>query len=97
MQDLTTGSLSRHLLKTTSMMLVGMTLQTLYILVDLYWVGHLGTAAVTAAGIGGNVAFIVLAASQALGVGTTSLIAQAAGQAWPDPAPMARLAAFGGV
>jgi putative MATE family efflux protein len=80
MQDLTTGSLSRHLLSTTSMMLVGMTLQTLYVLVDLYWVGHLGTAAVTAAGIGGNVAFIVLAASQALGVGTTSLIAQAAGR-----------------
>ncbi|MEO6224176.1 MAG: MATE family efflux transporter [Vicinamibacterales bacterium] len=80
MQDLTTGSLSRHLLKTTAMMLVGMTMQTLYVLVDLYWVGHLGTSAVTAAGIGGNVAFIVLAASQALGVGTTSLIAQAAGR-----------------
>lgn len=80
MQDLTTGSISRHLLKTTSMMLVGMALQTLYVLVDLYWVGHLGTAAVTAAGIGGNMAFIVLAASQSLGVGTTSLIAQAAGR-----------------
>jgi len=80
MQDLTTGSLSRHLLKTTAMMLVGMTLQTMYVLVDLYWVGHLGTAAVTAAGIGGNFTFIVLAASQALGVGTTSLIAHAAGR-----------------
>jgi putative MATE family efflux protein len=80
MQDLTTGSVTRHLLKTTSMMLVGMTLQTLYVLVDLYWVGHLGTAAVTAAGIGGNMAFIVLAVSQALGVGTTTLIAQASGR-----------------
>jgi putative MATE family efflux protein len=86
MKDLTTGSLPGHLLKTTSMMLVGMTLQTLYVLVDLYWVGHLGTAAVTAAGIGGNVAFIVLAASQALGVGTTSLIAQAAGRKDHDEA-----------
>jgi len=34
-QDLTTGSLSRHLLKTTGFMLVGMVLQTLYALVDL--------------------------------------------------------------
>ena len=83
MKDLTTGSLSRHLLNTTAMMLVGMVLQTLYVLVDLYWVGHLGTTAVTAAGIGGNVAFIVLAATQALGVGTTSLIAQAAGRKDP--------------
>jgi len=80
MKDLTTGSVSRHLLNTTAMMLVGMVLQTLYVLVDLYWVGHIGTTAVTAAGIGGNVAFIVLAATQALGVGTTSLIAQAAGR-----------------
>lgn len=86
MKDLTTGSLPGHLLKTTSMMLVGMTLQTLYVLVDLYWVGHLGTAAVTAAGISGNVAFIVLAASQALGVGTTSLIAHAAGRKDHDEA-----------
>ena len=86
MKDLTTGSLPGHLLKTTSMMLVGMALQTLYVLVDLYWVGHVGTAAVTAAGIGGNVAFIVLAASQALGVGTTSLIAQAAGRKDHDEA-----------
>jgi len=86
MQDLTTGSPSRHLLKTTSMMLVGMILQTLYVLVDLYWVGHLGTEAVTAAGIGGNMAFVVLAASQALGVGTTTLIAQAAGRKDHDEA-----------
>ena len=42
MQDLTTGSLSRHLLKTTSFMLVTMLLQSLYFLVDLYWVGRLG-------------------------------------------------------
>jgi len=58
------------------MMLVGMLMQTLYVLEDLYWVGHLGTEAVAAAGVGGNFTFIVLAASQALGVGTTSLIAQ---------------------
>ena len=39
MEDLTTGSISRHLLKTTSFMLVTMVFQTLYFLVDLYWVG----------------------------------------------------------
>ena len=41
MQDLTTGSLSRHLLKTTSFMLVSMVFQTLYVLIDLYWVFNL--------------------------------------------------------
>ena len=42
MEDLTTGSITRHLLKTTSFMLVTMVFQTLYFLVDLYWVGRLG-------------------------------------------------------
>ena len=80
MQDLTQGSITGHLLKTTGFMLVGMVLQTLYVLVDLFWVGRLGTEAVAAVAVGGNVTFIVLAASQALGVGTTSLIAQAVGR-----------------
>ena len=80
MQDLTTGSLTRHLLKTTSFMLVGMVAQTLYVLVDLYWVGRLGTEAVAAVGLSGNLMFVVLAATQMLGVGTTTLISHAAGR-----------------
>jgi len=47
--DLTTGSLTRHLPKTASFMLVTMVFQTLYFLIDLYWVGHLGKEAVAAA------------------------------------------------
>src|SRR4026208_2528102 len=50
MQDLTTGSVTRHLLKTSSFMLVTMVFQTLYFLVDLYWVGRLGKEAGAAAG-----------------------------------------------
>ena len=80
MQDLTTGSLTGHLLRTTGYMLVSMIFQTLYVLVDLYWVGRLGTAAVAAVGISGNLTFIVLAATQMLGVGTTTLVAHATGR-----------------
>jgi putative MATE family efflux protein len=80
MNDLTTGSLTRHLLQTTSYMLVTMLFQTLYVLVDLYWVGRLGTEAVAAVGISGNLLFIVLAATQMLGVGTTTLVAHAVGR-----------------
>jgi putative MATE family efflux protein len=80
MQDLTTGSLSSHLLKTTSFMLVGMVFQTLYVLVDMYWVGRLGTEAVAAVGLSANLTFIVLAATQMLGVGTTALVSHAIGR-----------------
>ena len=79
MQDLTTGSLTGHLLKTTSFMLVSMVFQTLYVLIDLYWVGRLGTDAVAAVGLSGNLMFIVLAATQMLGVGTTTLVSHATG------------------
>lgn len=80
MQDLTTGSLTRHLLTSASYTLVGMVFQTLYILIDLYWVGRLGTTAVAAVGVSGNVMFLVLAGSQMLGVGTTTLVSHATGQ-----------------
>jgi MATE family, multidrug efflux pump len=71
--------LTGHLLRTTSYMLVSMIFQTLYVLVDLYWVGRLGTDAVAAVGLAGNLTFIVLAATQMLGVGTTTLVAHATG------------------
>ncbi len=80
MQDLTTGPITRHLLKTTSFMLVTMVFQTLYFLIDLYWVGRLGTAAVAAVGIAGNLTFIVLALTQMLGVGTTAVVSHAVGR-----------------
>ena len=80
MQDLTTGPVTRHLLKTTSFMLVTMVFQTLYFLIDLYWVGRLGTAAVAAVGIAGNLSFIVLALTQMLGVGTTTVVSHAVGR-----------------
>ena len=80
MQDLTTGSVTRHLLKTTGYMLVTMVFQTLYFLVDLYWVGRLGKEAVAGVAIAGNLTFIVLAVTQMLGVGVTTLVSHAAGQ-----------------
>jgi putative MATE family efflux protein len=80
MQDLTTGPITRHLMKTTGYMLVMMVFQTLYFLIDLYWVGRLGTAAVAAVGIAGNLTFIVLALTQMLGVGTTVTVSHAVGR-----------------
>jgi putative MATE family efflux protein len=80
MQDLTTGPVSGHLVKTASFMLVTMVFQTLYFLVDLYWVGRLGKEAVAAVGVAGNLQFVVLAVSQMLAVGATTLVSHAAGR-----------------
>src|SRR5688572_14127385 len=80
MEDLTTGSISRHLMKTTSFMLETLVFQTLYFLVDLYWVGRLGKEALAGVGVAGNLTFIVLGITQMLAVGTTTLISHAAGR-----------------
>jgi putative MATE family efflux protein len=60
--------------------------QTLYFLVDLYWVGRLGKEAVAGVGVAGNLTFVVLALSQMLGVGTTAVVSHAAGQKEHDRA-----------
>ena len=80
MKDLTQGSVTKHLLHMSAFMAVSMTAQTLYLLADLYWVGRLGKEAIAAVGVAGNLTMIVLALTQMLGVGTTTLISHAAGQ-----------------
>ena len=83
MQDLTSGSSPRHLFKTAGFMLVTMLFQTLYFLVDLYWVGRLGKEAVAAVALCGNLTFIVFALTQMLSVGTTTAVSHAVGRHGP--------------
>jgi len=80
MKDMTQGSVTRHLLEMSAFIAVSMLIQTLYLLADLYWVGSLGKEAIAAVGLSGNLMMIVMAITQSLGVGTTTLISQAAGQ-----------------
>jgi putative MATE family efflux protein len=80
MKDMTQGSVTRHLLEMSAFIAVSMLIQTLYLLADLFWVGSLGKEAIAAVGLCGNLMMVVMALTQALGVGTTTLISQAAGQ-----------------
>jgi putative MATE family efflux protein len=88
MKDLTQGSIPRHLVELSSFLAVSMVLQTLYFLVDLYFVSSLGGAAIAGVGLAGNLMMLILALTQMLGVGTTSLIAQAAGRRDRDDAQL---------
>jgi putative MATE family efflux protein len=80
MKDMTQGSVTRHLLHMASFMAVSMVVQTLYLLADLYWVGRLGKEAIAAVGLSGNLMMFVVALTQMLSVGTTTVIAHAAGR-----------------
>jgi len=79
-RDLTQGSISGHLIRLAAPIAAGMVFQTLYYLVDLYFVARLGDAAIAGVGAAGNVQFIVMALTQVLGVGAMVLIAHAVGR-----------------
>jgi putative MATE family efflux protein len=86
MQDLTQGSIFNHLVRLAAPIAIGMVFQTLYVLVDLYFVARLGDAAIAGVGAAGNAQFLVMALTQVLGVGTMALIAQASGRKDRDDA-----------
>ncbi|MDZ4728482.1 MAG: MATE family efflux transporter [Xanthomonadales bacterium] len=79
MHNLTEGSINRHLVLMAIPMAIGMAVQVLYNLIDIYFVAQLGDAAIAGVSAGANIMFLVLAFNQILNVGTVALIARAAG------------------
>jgi len=80
MRDLTRGPIFRHILAMAVPIAVGMLLQTMYYVVDLYFVARLGDAALAGVGAAGNLMFVVFALTQMLGVGTVALMSHAVGR-----------------
>ena len=80
MKDLTQGPIGGHLAQMSLFLGAGMLIQTLYYVVDLYFVAGLGETSLAGVSAAGTVAFLVLALTQALGVGTLALISHAVGR-----------------
>jgi putative MATE family efflux protein len=80
MKDLTDGSIAKNIVQMALPIAAGMFFQTLYFLIDLYFVAGLGDASLAGVGAAGNVMFIVFALTQVLGVGTVTLISHAVGR-----------------
>ena len=86
MRDLTQGPIPGHLVAMAVPIAIGMLGQTLYFLIDLYFVARLGDAALAGVGAAGLALFVVMALTQMLGVGAMALIAQAVGRKDPHEA-----------
>lgn len=86
MKDLTQGSVTRIILEMAGPIAAGMIFQTLYLIVDLYFVASLGDAAIAGVGAAGTIMFVVMALTQVLGVGAVALISQAVGRKQRDDA-----------
>jgi putative MATE family efflux protein len=79
MKDLTKGPVGGLIISMAVPIMVGMLVQTMYYMVDLYFVGQLGHVALAGVSAAGNVMLMVMALTQMLSVGAVSLIARAVG------------------
>jgi putative MATE family efflux protein len=84
MKDFTQGHLRDHLLATAAPISVGIIVQTLYFLLDVFFLASFSNDAVAGVGAAAPVTFLVFALTQVAGVGSVALISQAAGR--KDPA-----------
>lgn len=86
MHDLTQGSIPRQIIRLAIPISIGLVLQTLYFIIDLYFVAELGDQAIAGVGIAGNLNFLIIALTQIFNVGVTALISQAVGRKAQDEA-----------
>jgi putative MATE family efflux protein len=88
MKDLTQGSVLRQIVTMSIPITIGMFVQTLYVLIDLYFVGRLGDAALAGVSAAGNIMYVTMALTQMLGVGAVALLARAVGRKDRDEASL---------
>ncbi|HEV2285187.1 MAG TPA: MATE family efflux transporter [Steroidobacteraceae bacterium] len=80
MKDLTQGPVTGQLIAMAVPLAIGMLFQTLYLLVDMYFVAGIGEAAIAGVGTAGTIMFVMMALTQMLGVGTVALVSHAVGR-----------------
>lgn len=80
MKDLTQGPIIRQLIAMAVPIGVGMLFQTLYLLVDTYFVSGLGDTAIAGVSSASPASMVIMALTQMVGVGTVALIAHAVGR-----------------
>jgi putative MATE family efflux protein len=85
-RDLSQGSITRIIFAMSLPVAAGMVFQTLYLLVDLYFVAALGDDAVAGVGTASTLMFMIMALTHVLGVSAVALISQAVGRKKQDEA-----------
>src|SRR5438876_3995498 len=88
-QDFTVGNLNRAILLLAIPMVLEMALESLFAVVDVFWVSHLGANAVATVGLTESLLTLVFAVALGLSLSTTAMVARRIGEKDKDGASVA--------
>jgi putative MATE family efflux protein len=93
-QDYTTGSLNRAILLLAVPMVLEMVLESLFAVVDVFWVGRLGADAIATVGLTESLLSLIFAVAMGLSLSTTAMVARRIGEKDPEGAAVAGVQAI---
>jgi putative MATE family efflux protein len=93
-QDYTAGSLNRAILLLAIPMVLEMVLESLFAVVDVFWVGRLGADAIATVGLTESLLSLVFAVGLGLSLSTTAMVARRIGEKDPSGAAVAGVQAI---
>jgi putative MATE family efflux protein len=94
-QDYTEGSLGRAVLLLAVPMILEMAMESVFGVLDVFWVGKLGASAVAAVGLTEAIAVLVFAVAIGLSMSTTAMVARRIGEKDPEAASATAVQAIG--
>ena len=93
-QDYTAGNLNHAILLLAVPMVLEMVLESLFGVVDVFWVGRLGANAVATVGLTESMLSLVFSVGMGLSLSTTAMVARRIGEKDPDGAAVAGVQAI---
>src|SRR6201996_6072373 len=93
-QDFTEGSLNRSIILLAIPMVLEMVLESLFAVVDVFWVSRLGADAIATVGLTESVLTLVFAVGMGLSMSTTAMVARRIGEKDADGAAVAAVQAI---
>jgi len=93
-QDYTAGSLNRSIFLLAIPMVLEMVLESLFAVVDVFWVGRLGADAVATVGLTESMLMLVFAVGMGLSLSTTAMVARRIGEKDPEDAAISAVQAI---
>lgn len=93
-RNYTTGSIGRSILILAIPMVLEMVMESVFAVVDIFWVSHLGTDAAATVGLTESLLTLIYALAIGLSIGATAMVARRIGEQNPDGAARAAVQAI---